>query len=103
MKKLLTLFAFIMALLLVLLQLPSATFAAEKSKSTNSTITDKNKDGLPDSWEKKFNLKGSNLGKKDNDKDGVSNLWEYKLKLNPISKDSDHDGVKDGKEDNDED
>ncbi|HEX8075613.1 MAG TPA: thrombospondin type 3 repeat-containing protein, partial [Thermoleophilaceae bacterium] len=72
-----------------------------KKKNKASKKGDKDKDGLPDSWEKRFGLspKSRKDAKKDKDKDGLSNLREFKLKTNPKKKDSDGDGYSDGQED----
>lgn len=72
-----------------------------KEKSTHSD--DKNKNGISDKWEKKYNLKGKRLAQQDSDKDGLSNLMEYKLKMNPLKADTNNDGVDDGQEDADQD
>jgi hypothetical protein len=73
-----------------------------KKHTKKTTVVDKNKDGIPDKWESgyKLGLK-KDVWKKDTDKDGLNNVTEYKLKLNPVSADTDHDGIKDGSEDSD--
>jgi hypothetical protein len=73
-------------------------------ETKHKRVTDKNKNGLPDSWEIKYKLgTGKTVAKKDNDRDGLNNLLEYKLKLNPLSKDTDKDRVLDCEEDTDKD
>jgi hypothetical protein len=65
---------------------------------------DRNHDQIPDKWEKKFHLSLSvNQANKDQDKDGVDNLNEFQEGTSPRSKDTNHNGVPDGKEDSDHD
>ncbi len=71
-----------------------------KSKTSKH---DRNKNGIHDSWEKKYKLKGNKLAQQDTDHDGLSNYTEYKLKLNPRKKDSDRDKISDAHEDTDRD
>lgn len=70
---------------------------------SNAKIVDKNNNKISDKWEKKYKLKGKGLAKKDPDKDGLSNLVEYRLKLNPKKRDTNGNGVPDGREDTDKD
>lgn len=63
---------------------------------------DRNRDGIPDRWAKRFKL--SNKVKQTNrdpERDYVRNLCEYQAGLNPNRKDSDRDGVRDADEDSD--
>lgn len=69
-----------------------------KSKTSKH---DRNKNGIHDSWEKKYKLKGKKLAQQDTDHDGLSNYTEYKLKLNPRKKDRDK--ISDAHEDTDRD
>ena len=71
-----------------------------KKKGKKKKIADRDHDGLPDSWEKKYKLnpKSKKDAKKDPDKDGLSNLQEFKLHTNPRKGDTDGDGAPDGKE-----
>lgn len=71
-----------------------------KSKTSKH---DRNKNGIHDSWEKKYKLKGKKIDQQDTDHDGLSNYAEYKLKLNPRKKDSDRDKISDANEDTDRD
>lgn len=64
---------------------------------------DRNKNGIHDSWEKKYKLKGKKLAQQDTDRDGLNNYTEYKLKLSPRSLDSDQDRISDANEDTDRD
>jgi hypothetical protein len=65
---------------------------------------DRDKDGLPDRWEKRHHLsvhqKSANA---DPDRDRVDNRNEYRERTNPRDKDSDNDGRRDGGEDRDRD
>lgn len=78
--------------------------------STNAApiygFEDLNIDGLPDWWEKMYTA-GTNASitnaTDDLDGDGLNNLTEYNLDLNPLSSDSDGNGVQDGDEDFDQD
>jgi len=66
-------------------------------------------DGLPDAWEHIYGswryTAGQNLRHPDAaldvDADELPSLWEYRLTLNPLSADSDGDGILDGDEDAD--
>ena len=54
-------------------------------------------DGMPDNWEKKYNLDPTkNDADKDLDEDGVSNVVEFENLTNPEKKDTDGDGMPDG-------
>ena len=63
-----------------------------------SPVTDTDKDGLRDDWEKKYfnNLDATPAG--DGDSDGLSNLQEQTLATDPTKDDGDGDGLKDGDE-----
>jgi len=66
-------------------------------------------DGLPDAWEHTYGswryAAGQNVRQPDAhldaDADELPSIWEYKLTLNPLSSDSDRDGISDGDEDAD--
>ena len=63
---------------------------------------DRDHDGLPDKWEKKFHLSTSkNNAKADPDKDGLNNLGEFKSKTNPRKADTNGNGVNDANDDQD--
>jgi hypothetical protein len=80
--------------LLVALALPAAAQAA----------TDRNHDRIPDRWERAHHLTlRVNQAKRDQDHDGLVNRSEYLYHTNPRRKDSDRDGVLDGREDADHD
>ena len=54
-------------------------------------------DGMPDSWEKQYNLNPTrNDADRDLDNDGILNLVEFENSTNPDNKDTDGDGMPDG-------
>ena len=60
---------------------------------------DKNKDGLPDAWEKQNHLSLKvKQHKRDPDRDRLTNKLEFKYRTNPLRADTDKDGLKDGDE-----
>jgi len=60
---------------------------------------DRNDDGLPDRWEKRYDLSLKvKQGKRDQDSDGLNNRGEYQAGTNPREDDSDDDGSEDGDE-----
>jgi hypothetical protein len=80
--------AFVVAALAVLFTAGSAAAAG-----------DKNRDGIPDKWEKQNHLSlAVNQAPKDQDHDGLSNAGEFRDRTNPRDADTDNDGVKDGKD-----
>jgi hypothetical protein len=67
------------------------------SAIADAATRDRDRDGLPDAWEKRYQLSTSKRsGTQDPDRDKLNNLREYKLKLNPRKADTDGDGFKDG-------
>jgi hypothetical protein len=65
---------------------------------------DRNNDRIPDRWEKRFHLSLKvNQANKDQDRDRVDNRNEFQQGTNPRDRDTDDDGVADGKEDADRD
>lgn len=88
--------SFVFLLTFVFSYHPVDSFAYNKAQ----TIKDSNKNGLPDSWDEKYGLSGKNIANVDTDKDGLTNKQEFQLKDNPLVADSDHDGVNDRNEDN---
>ncbi len=65
---------------------------------------DTNHDRIPDRWERTNHLSLKvDQRDRDQDHDRLTNLYEYRSHTNPRSSDSDHDGVKDAKEDADRD
>ena len=70
----------------------------------SAVAKDRNRDHIPDRWEKKFHLSLKvDQANKDQDRDKVDNLNEFQEGTNPRDKDSDNDGVPDGREDADHD
>lgn len=60
---------------------------------------DRNNDGLPDRWEKRYDLSLKvKQGKRDQDSDGLNNRGEFEAGTNPRQDDSDDDGAEDGDE-----
>jgi hypothetical protein len=81
---------------LVLSLLALACFAMAASAAAPR---DRDHDGLPDRWEKRYQLSTSKKSAKGNaDHDGLRNLREYRLRTNPRRKDTDRDGYGDGAE-----
>lgn len=73
-----------------------------------TSLDDKDNDGLPDWWEALYGLNpnnadGDNGPYGDPDGDGLNNLYEYFSDTNPRKADSDGDGVPDAMEDYDQD
>ncbi len=74
--------------------------AAAKAKQRAARAADRNRDGLPDKWEKRYKLSLKvNQALRDQDADGLVNRSEYTAGTNPRKADSDNDGVDDGSED----
>jgi hypothetical protein len=69
-----------------------------------SQARDRDHDGLPDRWEKKFHLSiHKNSANADPDRDRVDNANEFRERTNPRRKDSNRNGRPDGREDRDRD
>lgn len=69
-----------------------------------SQARDRDHDGLPDKWEKKFHLSThKNSANADSDRDHVDNGNEYRERTSPRRKDSNRNGRPDGREDRDRD
>ena len=87
--------------LALMVALPAAATAKRHStghgKSANRA--DRNRDGLPDKWERRHHLSLKvKQASRDQDRDGSNNAMEFAANTNPRDKDSDDDGVKDGAE-----
>ncbi len=77
-------------LLLVSLVAPVAAWPASR---------DRDDDGLPDRWERRYHLSTSKASaKRDPDRDRLNNRREYRLRTNPQRADTDRDGLRDGAE-----
>jgi len=61
-------------------------------------VTDDDKDGLKDDWEKKYFGDLAAIGSEDADADGLTNLEEQTLGTDPKKADTDGDGINDGEE-----
>ena len=78
--------------------------AAMLFAAASATAKDRNRDRIPDRWEKKFDLSLKvNQANRDQDRDKVDNGNEFREGTNPRDKDTDNDGKKDGREDRDRD
>jgi hypothetical protein len=87
-RKILALAATVLALVASLML---ATFAAAGG--------DRNRDRIPDRWEKQHHLSLKvDQSKRDQDRDGLNNRGEFQAQLDPRDDDSDNDGVEDGDE-----
>jgi len=66
--------------------------------SAQAKGTDRNHDGLPDRWERSHHLSlRIDQAKRDQDHDGLNNRGEYRAGFDPRDRDSDDDGVSDGR------
>jgi hypothetical protein len=82
-------------MLLVALPLVALGCAASEAAPDKSG-PDRDRDGLPDRWERRYDLSTSkNSTKGDPDRDGLRNLREYRLRTNPRKRDTDADGYRD--------
>src|SRR3954454_2224775 len=67
--------------------------------SARAATGDRNRDGLPDRWERAHHLSlRLNQARRDQDRDGLDNRGEYRAGMNPHDRDSDDDGTADGRE-----
>lgn len=79
---------------LAMLAVPGAAMARHHHK-----VRDRNHDGIPDKWEKRFHLSLKvNQAKRDPDHDGLNNRQEFQDRTNPRKADTDGDGLNDGQE-----
>jgi hypothetical protein len=85
-----------------LLVVPSSALA---KKHHGHGPKDRNRDGIPDKWEKKHGISTTKRGmaKADPDKDGLANRFEWRAGTNPKSGDTNGNGVRDANEDMDRD
>jgi len=81
-----------------------AAMAVTLVAAGSASAKDRNRDRIPDRWEKKFHLSLKvNQANRDQDRDKVDNLNEFEEGTNPRDKDTDNDGRPDGREDRDRD
>ena len=96
-RTLLALFA------LALLAALPATAGAKRHARHGGKVAhkaDRNRDGLPDTWERRNHLSlRVNQAGRDQDRDGANNAAEFAAGTNPRDRDSDDDGMPDGSED----
>ncbi len=96
-RTLLALFA-----LAMLAALP-ATAGAKRHARHGAKVAhkaDRNRDGLPDRWERRNHLSlRVNQAGRDQDRDGSVNAAEFAAGTNPRDSDTDDDGMRDGSED----
>lgn len=60
---------------------------------------DRNRDGIPDRWEKRHQLSLKvDQARRDQDHDGLRNRGEFRARMDPRDADTDNDGVADGRE-----
>lgn len=65
----------------------------------SAAAADKNRDGIPDKWEKQNHLSlRVDQAPKDQDRDGLKNAGEYRAGTDPRDADSDNDGVSDSQD-----
>lgn len=85
------------ALASVALAVP-ATASAKRShnRTHKARVADRNHNGMPDSWERKFRVHKASA---DPDRDGVTNIGEFHNGTNPRSADSNGNGIPDGQDD----
>jgi hypothetical protein len=83
-----------------LLVLPSAA-----SAKRHNPVRDRNHDGIPDKWEKRFHLstKSPGVAQGDPDRDGLTNRGEFLAGTSPRATDTNRNGVSDANEDPDRD
>jgi hypothetical protein len=89
----------LLLLVLALAALPASASARSSHRTHGHRVADRNRDGLPDAWERHFHLSlRVNEARRDQDHDGLDNAQEFKARLNPRSADSDGDGTPDAQE-----
>ena len=89
----------ILALASLAVVVPGSASAPLSETGASAAPRDRDHDGLPDWWERRFGLSTTQKsGAGDPDHDFLPNLGEYRLRLNPRRADTDGDGYKDGAE-----
>jgi hypothetical protein len=83
-------------MLIVLPLVALGLVAAASVPAPYSAARDRDRDRLPDRWERRYHLSTSKKSAKgDPDRDGLRNLREYRLRTNPRKRDTDGDGYGD--------
>jgi len=83
----------------VMLAVPVIALAALFAMAGSASAKDRNRDRIPDRWEKHFHLSlGVNQANRDQDRDRVDNLNEFREGTDPRDRDTDNDGVRDDEE-----
>jgi len=73
-------------------------FSLVLAGSAQAKSADRNRDGLPDRWERAHHLSlHLNQARRDTDHDGLNNRGEYRAGFDPRDRDSDDDGIADGR------
>ena len=90
--------------LTTLLAAAAALLSLALAPAAGARSTDRDRDRMPDRWERQHGLSvNAKDAGRDNDRDGLRNLTEYRAATHPRKRDSDRDGVSDGREDRDRD
>src|SRR3954454_16617414 len=67
--------------------------------TAQASSRDRNHDRLPDRWERTHHLSlHVNQARREQDHDGLNNRGEYRAGMDPRKRDSDHNGILDGRE-----
>jgi hypothetical protein len=84
-------------MLMVLLPMVAiALVVGASGPAPDRAARDRDHDGLPDRWERRYDLSTSKKSAKgDPDRDGLRNRREYRLRTNPRKRDTDGDGHRD--------
>jgi hypothetical protein len=78
---------------------PALALSLLAAGTAQASHGDRNRDGLPDRWERAHHLSlRLDQARRDQDHDGLDNRAEYRAGLNPHDRDSDDDGIADGRE-----
>ena len=73
--------------------------AASLMLASGAFAKDRNRDRIPDKWEKRHHLSLKHKqGRRDQDHDGLRNRGEWRARLDPRNADTDDDGIDDGDE-----
>jgi hypothetical protein len=81
------------------LVLPTVAFLYIAAAASGAAPRDRDRDGLPDRWERRHHLStGIANAKRDPDRDGLTNRRELRLRTHPRRADTDRDRLRDGAE-----